>query len=151
MLRWVSASRIIDTGRTTVEAERFDFLARSLPTTGSRRRALTVALAGAVSTLGRGNADAKKKRKKKKSCPVCEICTPPQPTFCATGSGDCQASGPRCICTTSASGARACVAFQSLRGNVLHCGACTGNGEICVDVNAAYDVAWCAIPCAAPR
>ena len=80
---------------------------------------------------------------------------PPLPAPFCTRTGidplNCQASGPQCICATSASGAQTCVALASWRENVFQCGACTGPGEICVNPNGAHDFAACAVPCANPR
>jgi hypothetical protein len=80
-----------------MDQNRFDILTRSLATTGSRRRALAAALSCALGLLGRGGAEAKKK----KLCPPCKKrkkgkCKP-QPNGTACGGGTCR--GGRCVAT----------------------------------------------------
>src|SRR5688572_30849290 len=56
-----------------MDADRFDTLARSLTTSGSRRRALTAALAGSLGFLGLAHPDdATAGGKCKPSCPECQ-------------------------------------------------------------------------------
>ena len=84
-----------------MDQSRFDALARSLTTAGSRRRALTSLLAGILGLLGSRTDDA---RAKKKPCPPCKKrkagkCkkTLPDGTACAGGmcqSGSCIAAPP---------------------------------------------------------
>ena len=58
----------------------FDAIARSMPGSGSRRRAVLVALGGTLGVLGVRDAAARKKGKRKKpECPEC-ICPAPKNT-----------------------------------------------------------------------
>lgn len=53
-----------------MDGARFDTLARSLTSGGSRRRALAITLGGVIGALGLATTEAKKK--KKKACPPCK-------------------------------------------------------------------------------
>ena len=84
-----------------MDHHRFDTLTRSLTTTGSRRRALTVALSGAFGVLGLVPADDAAAAKK---CPPCKKrkqgkCKKTLPDGTACSGGTCQ--GGSCVRTPS--------------------------------------------------
>jgi hypothetical protein len=59
----------------------FDAIARAVPGSGSRRRALLAALGGTLGVLGvRGTAAKKKGKRKKPECPECATCPAPPNT-----------------------------------------------------------------------
>src|SRR5688572_30602015 len=83
-----------------MDADRFDTLTRFVPTSGSRRRAMAVAVGGSLAAIGIHNTGAKKKKKRKgndkEPCPTC-IC--PAPTVCPA-----QDTCPQrtcCVCSES--------------------------------------------------
>ena len=134
-----------------MDADRFDFLIRTLTSSASRRRALAGVAGIALGLLGRDGTAAKKK----KPCPSCKKrkkgkCKS-QPNGTACGGGSCQsgscvassvASGPACVPespTTICAGAACGTSRYNNCGQVVAC-TCP-SGQNCL-VNGS-----CAIPC----
>jgi hypothetical protein len=128
-----------------MDPHRFDALTRSLTPTGSRRAALVGALGGALSTLGLGTTEAR--RKKKKPCLPCKKrkkgrCKESRPDGTACSGGTCQ-DGRCCVPETPEVTCRGrCGTWPGNCGQSVSCPACTG-GKQCLSNGS------CGITCSA--
>src|SRR5215208_2223153 len=126
-----------------MDDDRFDALARSLAATGSRRRALTATLSGALGTLGLLSPDAAEAGGTcKPACNECQTCKkgacrktkhgkkckkgtcqPLRDGTGCSGGGFCQSGA--CACPLGTQFCATCVNTQT---NKAHCGSC---GVVC--------------------